>query len=336
MLTDRQKLILKIIVEEHVKTTEPVGSKSITDSGLLNCSSATIRNEMMELEKEGLIQKTHISSGRIPTEDGYRLYVNELINSNDEEKVHSFPLIDSIFNSKRISKEEAIKESMSLVSELTNYASVALGDTARKSLIKKLQFVDLGKNLGVLLLVTSNGHVESKKIIIPEDINTKQIEKVINVLNKVLFDCPISEIDNVLKDRLNSEDIRRQLEYNEQLVGVLIQAVASMFKDQVFVLGQRSLLNQPEFQDMEKAKSLYEVIDNINLVDVVDSNSNSISVKIGSDISVKAMEDCTIVSIPYNTIEGERGALAVIGPKRMEYNKVIPLLEYIAEYISKM
>ena len=337
MLTARQKKILQWIVEEYVRTAEPVGSKVLANLDDFTFSSATIRNEMAALEEMGLIQKTHTSSGRIPSEAGYKMYVEYILEQNEKDEFEEdFPMIDSIFERNLMSREQAIKESMALVADLTNYASVALGDTAHTSKIKKLQIVSLGNNLAVLLMVTDKGYVETKKIMIPDDINTKDIEKVINLLSDLLYDCPISDIDRTLRSRFAEEGIRKQIEYNEELVGVLVQAFASMAKDQYYMKGQENFFNQPEFQDIDKVKSLFEAMDDENIMQVVDVNNRSITVKIGKDNEVKAMEDCTVISVPYESSDGDRGAIAVIGPKRMDYRKVIPLLDYIASYIGKM
>ena len=336
LLTARQKKILQWIVEEYVRTAEPVGSKALASLDDFTYSSATIRNEMAALEEMGLLQKTHTSSGRVPSEAGYKVYVEYILEQNKEKEYDDFPMIDSIFERNIMSREQAIKESMALVADLTNYASVALGDTAHTSKIKKLQIVSLGNNLAVLLMVTDKGYVETKKILIPEDINTKDIEKVINLLSDLLYDCPISDIDRTLRSRFAEEGIRKQIEYNEELVGVLVQAFASMAKDQYYMRGQENFLDQPEFQDIDKVKSLFEAMDDENIMQVVDVNNRSITVKIGKDNEVKAMEDCTVISVPYESVTGDRGAIAVIGPKRMDYRRVIPLLDYIATYIGKM
>jgi len=334
MLSDRQKKILKLIIEEYVKTAEPVGSKFLAQLPDLNLSSATIRNEMASLEKMGLLLKTHTSSGRVPSEEGYKVYVRSLIES--EQKAENFPLLDEIFKRDMITTEQAIKESMSLVSELTNYASLILGGNSYKSKIKKLQFVPINQSLGVILMVTDQGYVESKKIIIPDEIDAGDIEKVVNFLNDTLYDCPISEIDYALHEKVDNEQIRMQMEYYDELIGIFVRAFASMAQDRLFLSGKTNILNQPEFKDINKAKSLIEAIEKNEVLKVIDLNEKGITVKIGAETEIKAMRDCTIISLPFENDNGERGAIAVIGPKRMEYQKVIPLLKYISKNLRKL
>lgn len=333
MLSERQMKILNWIVEEYVKTAEPVGSKSLSGLPEFQYSSATIRNDMALLEEQGYLLKTHTSSGRIPSVKGYKLYVSGILNNKNDDK--EFPMIDEIFRRNEISKDDAIKESMALVSQLTNYASVALGKSSYNARIKNLQIVKLSEYSAVMVMVTDQGYVESKKIIIPDSINFKDIEKVIKLLNETLHDCPISEIDSKLKEVQSVDDIQRSIEYYDELVGVFIRAVSEMVQDKYFVSGQTNILNFPEFQDVDKVRDIFTAMNEKDIFKIVSINNNDITVNIGNDNQIKAMEDCTVISVPYDNGNGQRGAIAVIGPTRMEYQKIIPLLDYIAKYLEK-
>lgn len=333
MLSERQMKILNWIVEEYVKTAEPVGSKSLSGLPEFQYSSATIRNDMALLEEQGYLLKTHTSSGRIPSVKGYKLYVSGILNNKNDDK--EFPMIDEIFRRNEISKDDAIKESMALVSQLTNYASVALGKSSYNARIKNLQIVKLSEYSAVMVMVTDQGYVESKKIIIPDSINFKDIEKVIKLLNETLHDCPISEIDSKLKEVQSVDDIQRSIEYYDELVGVFIRAVSEMVQDKYFVSGQTNILNFPEFQDVDKVRDIFTAMNEKDIFKIVSINNNDITVNIGKDNQIKAMEDCTVISVPYDNGNGQRGAIAVIGPTRMEYQKIIPLLDYIAKYLEK-
>ncbi len=333
MLSERQLKILNWIVEEYVKTAEPVGSKTLSNHPDFQFSSATIRNDMAILEEQGYLLKTHTSSGRIPSVKGYKLYVSMVLDNKNEPK--EFPMIDEIFKRYETSKDDAIKESMSLVSQLTNYASVALGSSSYNAKIKNLQIVKLSSFSAVIVMVTDQGYVESKKIIIPEDISFRDIEKVIRLLNETLHDCPISEIDKKLKDIQNIEDIQRSIEYYDELVGVFIRTLSDMVKDKYFVSGQTNILNFPEFQDIEKVRDIFNMMSEQNIFRLVSINNTDITVNIGQENQIKSMEDCTVISVPYDNGNGQRGAIAVIGPTRMEYQKIIPLLEYIAKYLER-
>ena len=333
MISERQLKILKWVVEEYVRTAEPVGSKALANQPNFDYSSATIRNDMAVLEELGYLLKTHTSSGRVPSVKGYKLYVSGVLEKKEQE--NNFPMIDEIFRRNETSKDDAIKESMDLVSQLTNYASVALGSSSYSARIKNLQIVKLSDFSAVMVMVTDQGYVESKKIMIPDSINFRDIEKVIRLLNETLHECPINEIDSRLKHIQNSDEIQKSIEYYDELVGVFIRAVSDMVQDKYFVSGQTNILNFPEFQDIDKVKNIFNLMNERNIFKVVSINSNDITVNIGNDNQIKAMEDCTVISVPYDNGNGQRGAIAVIGPTRMEYQKVIPLLDYIAKYLGK-
>lgn len=338
MLTERQKKILKKIVEEYVRTVEPVGSKTITEDENFYYSSATIRNDMAVLEELGYLLKTHTSSGRVPSEEGYKMYVNMMLEEQkerDEDDI-DFPLIDEIFERNKISKDQAIEETMALVSELTNYTSIVLGNNANDAIIKKIQFVEIDDNLGVLLLVTNHGYVESKKIMIPESISIEDIEKVVNILNDNLKDCSISQIDDVLKEAFQSGKIKERVHYYDMLISVFVNTISQMVEDKYFLSGQSNLMNYPEFQDVNKVKDLLKAMEQKEIMKLIDLNDTSITVKIGHDNTIKAMEDCSLITVPYEMGGGVKGAIAIIGPKRMEYSKVIPLLEYIAKNMKNL
>lgn len=338
MISKRQKMVLKAIVEEYVKTAEPVGSKILTvrPEFQLDVSPATIRNDMMTLEEEGLILKTHSSSGRVPSEAGYRLYVKEMLADENEHKKVKFPMIDEIFERDLISREQAIKESMSLVTDLTNYASIVMGSSGYNAKIKKLQFVSLYDRYAVILMITDKGNVESKKIIVPEDISIKDIEKVINFLNEILEDCPVSSIDDVVREKLTSNNFNNYIEYYDELISVFVKTFSEMAKDRYFLSGQGKILQQPEFQNASKVSELINAIEKKEIFKAINLKESGISVKIGSENQINVMKDCTVITVPYEVSDGEYGAIAVFGPTRMEYQKIIPLLEYIAKNIKKV
>ncbi|MDD3999562.1 MAG: heat-inducible transcriptional repressor HrcA [Bacilli bacterium] len=338
MLSERQKLVLKAIVEEYVQTNEPVGSKTlINDRTGLKVSSATIRNDMALLEERGLIEKTHTSSGRVPSETGYRYYVQLILSERKHiDKVESFPLIDQIFDQKLISREEAIKESMSLVSELTNYATIVLGSQSQDSRIKKVQLVGLDEKRAVVLIVTNQGYVESKKILIPEELKVEDLEKLVLMLNDVLKDCLITDIDKKIKAELKDQNFKYYLDYYDELISTFVRIFTEMVHDKYFLTGQSHILSLPEFQDVNKVKELLNTVENQEILKVVETSSNGITVRIGQENIVQALKDCTVITVPYELDDGKKGAIAVLGPTRMEYQKIIPLLEYIAENIKKV
>lgn len=341
MLTDRQKTILTAIIEQFVRTNEPVGSKLLTElpEFMLGISSATIRNEMAYLEEQGYLLKTHTSSGRVPSEEGYRFYVNEILNNKSIKSVDyedSFPLVDEILERNLLSREQAIHESMALVADLTHYTSVAMGSSGVNARIRKLQFVPLYGKYAVILMVTDKGNVESKKIIIPDMISNDEVEKVIIYLNKILYDCPISDIYERIRNSNEEIGIRDYIAYYDELIAAFVRTLTNMAKDDVFMSGKNNIFSQPEFKDTEKIKEILTTIEDEDFVKAVSFSDNSIQVRIGNENELSVMKDCSVVSVPYELDNGEVGRIAVIGPMRLEYQKIIPLLEYIAKNIKKL
>ena len=341
MLTDRQKTILTAIIEQFVRTNEPVGSKLLTElpEFMLGISSATIRNEMAYLEEQGYLLKTHTSSGRVPSEEGYRFYVNEILNNKSIKSVDyedSFSLVDEILERNLLSREQAIHESMALVADLTHYTSVAMGSSGVNARIRKLQFVPLYGKYAVILMVTDKGNVESKKIIIPDMISNDEVEKVIIYLNKILYDCPISDIYERIRNSNEEIGIRDYIAYYDELIAAFVRTLTNMAKDDVFMSGKNNIFSQPEFKDTEKIKEILTTIEDEDFVKAVSFSDNSIQVRIGNENELSVMKDCSVVSVPYELDNGEVGRIAVIGPMRMEYQKIIPLLEYIAKNIKKL
>lgn len=335
MITPRQRLVLIGIVEEYVKTNEPVGSLALSKRLELQFSTATLRNEMAQLEEMGFLEKTHTSSGRIPSERGYRLYVEEIIMKKQHDE-SNFPMIDEIFDRPNITSEMAVAESMELVTELTNYATISLGKTAYNSRIKKLEFISLKGNFAVILMVTDKGHVESKRILIPDGISIREIEKTIYVLDEALRGCLVSDIQNHLRDDITSEELKEYIHYHSELVDAFVNAFSEMAADKYHISGKYNILSQPEFQDVNKVREFLNAVERKEILRVVKSDSMGITIRIGQENELKIMQDCSVITVPYETHSGSVGAISVFGPTRMEYSKVIPLLEYIAKNMKRI
>ena len=335
MITERQKLVLIAIVEEFVKTNEPVGSLTLSKRPELKFSTATLRNDMAALEEMEYLEKTHTSSVRIPSEKGYRLYVEEIMRRNYTD-TSEFPMLDEIFERPNISSEQALYESMDMISELTNYATITLGKTAATSKIKRLEFISIKDNQAVILMVTDAGHVESKKILVPEHISKRELAKVVNVLDNVLHNVYISDIKNIMSSPNLTDDIKEYLIYHEDLVNTFINAFMDMAGDKFRMSGRYNILSQPEFQDVTKVKALFDAMERQNVVRAINFDTAGLSIKIGTENEIKVMKDCSIITVPYESKDGSVGTISILGPTRMEYVKVIPLLEYIAKNMKKI
>ena len=334
MLSKRQEIILKLIVDEFVKTADPVGSRKLSD--LLNVSSATIRNEMASLEDLGFLEKTHTSSGRIPSDKGYHYYIEKLL-TNDQDYEESFNVIDELFSNKEMKRDEAIKQAMNLLSQLTNYTTIALGPSAYGSRVKKIELVPLYENVSVLLVITNRGHVESKQITIPENTDIEEMKRVIEIFNDILFDCPIAKVSEKLHYEINEHNIKEILIYNSTIIDTFLEAFTKFTQSKYYLSGQSNMLYQPEFSDVARVRELLSFFEKNDIFKLVeDTTRTGITVKIGKENAVSAMRDCTVITVPYGFGDNSRGTIAVVGPTRMEYQRVIPLIKYLAKHMSKL
>jgi len=333
MLTTRQEMVLKLIVEEYIKTAEPVGSRTL--SKLVDFSPATIRNEMADLEDFGYLEKTHTSSGRVPSDKGYHYYIEKLIGENDT--AHGFDFIDEIFDKSYVKRDEAIRQAMNLLSQLTNYTTIALGPGAYGSKVKKIELVPLYDNQCILLIVTNMGHVESKQIAIPDNTDMTEMKRVIEIFNDILYDCPISQVSEKLHYEINTEKVKEILMYNKTIIDTFLEAFTKFTQSKYYLTGQNKILYQPEFSNVERVRELLTFFEKNDIFRLVENTDNQgLTVSIGKDNAISAMRDCTVITVPYELNEKDKGTIAIVGPTRMEYQKVIPLIKYLASQMSKL
>jgi len=332
-MTKRQEMILKLIVDEYVKSAEPIGSKMLVE--MLKVSSATIRNEMGVLEEFGYIEKTHTSSGRIPSEKGYRYYIETIV-KNLEEETNGFFEFEELFAQKEHERDEIIKEAIDLLSQATNCTAISLGPNASHSKVKKVQLVPISIHQALILVITNFGHVESKQININSAIDTEELIKVIDLLNELLVDTPISKVSEKLHYEIQHSHVKELLKYRETIVDSFIEAFSKFAQTKYYLTGQSNMLYQPEFNDIQKLRQFLSTIDNNEIFKIVETDIDGISVKIGTENQITSMHDCTVISSSYDTLDGEKGTISLVGPTRMDYRRVIPLMKYLAKHIQKL
>ena len=332
-MTKRQEIILKMIVDEYVKAAEPIGSKVLAE--MLNVSSATIRNEMGVLEDLGYIEKTHTSSGRVPSEKGYRYYIETIVRNLDEE-TDGFFEFEELFQDRDRQRDEIIKEAINLLSQATNCTAISLGPNAYHSKVKKVQLVPITSHQALILVITNFGYVESKQITLLDEIDTEELIKVIDLLNEMLVDTPISKVSEKLHYEIQHSHIKELLKYRETIVDSFIEAFSKFAQTRYYLTGQSNMLYQPEFNDIQKLREFISTIENQEIFKIVESDTDGISVKIGTENQVTSMQDCTVISSTYDTVDGEKGTISLVGPTRMDYRRVIPLMKYLAKHIQKL
>ena len=329
----RQSELLKVIVETYVKTVKPVGSKSLCQK--FHCSSATIRNEMAVLEDLGYIEKNHISSGRVPSEKGYQYYVENLM---EPEKLTGSDMLklQKIVHNQDLVLSDAINKCMEIISDLTNYASIVLGNNSADNLLKQVNIIPLDDNKVVALVCTNKGIVENKQFMIPESTDIKELIKASEIINKLLIGTPINEVASRLEFDIKPI-IAKQMHDYEAVYNIFYSAFndfVSERKEDVHISGRTKVLEQPEYNDAQSIKKLAYKLDDDNFIKeiVQDKDNDEIKVYIGEDSKVD--NNTTVIRRKYN-INGESGTIAIIGPKRMEYARVMSLLDYALGEIQK-
>ncbi len=328
MLTTRQERVLEVIIREYVKNVTPVGSKLICDE--LKCSSATIRNEMSALESMGYLEKTHISSGRIPSESGYRYYVDNLMKPKEMTGEDMLKL-QMIFNNNKLEINDCLKKSLEIISELTDYTSVVLGSSSSENKLKKVEVLPLEEDKLIAIIVTDKGHIEHKQIKI-EGVSLSEISKSVELINKLIVGTPIDEIKEKLEFEVKPV-INKYIKQHETIYNAFYDVFNDfVMKSDVSFVGKNNILNQPEFNNVEKIKKIFNKLDDYTLLEASSSDDKDINIYIGNESNVD--EDVTVIKTKYRTLDDE-GVIAIIGPKRMEYSKVVSLLNYIKENLDK-
>lgn len=335
LLTDRQLLILQVIVDDFIRSAQPVGSRSLSKKEGITFSSATIRNEMADLEEMGFIEKTHTSSGRVPSEKGYRYYVDHLL-SPQVLTQHDITIVHSIFAEKIFEFEKIIQRSASILSDLTNYTSIVLGPAVSVNKLKKIQIIPLNKETAVAIFVTDTGHVENRLFSLPSSVHASDIEKTVNILNERLNGVPLED----LNDKIYKEVailLRQHIHNYDLMLNTLAQLLKMPVTEKLFFGGKTNMLSQPEFHDISKIRDLMTMIDQEEWIsNIIRNNSKGINVKIGSENKNKIMDDCSLITATYSVGEEKLGSIAILGPTRMEYSRVISLLGILSKDLTNV
>ena len=327
MISAREEELLKLIVEDYIKNARPVGSKSLCD--IMNCSSATIRAEMNYLEEVGLLEKTHISSGRVPSEAGYRYYVDNIMKPRELNGEDMLKL-QTIVDNKSLVVNDVILKSMEIISELTHYTAVVLGNKSNNNLVQKVEVIPIDMNNIVAIVVTDKGHVEHKNIYIPGEVDPVEIKQTVDLINKLIIGTSIDSVSEVLEYQVKPI-IAKYVKQHEVLYNAFYSAFSDFTNESVSVSGRKNILMQPEFNDTDKIRDIISKFEDKEIVKSIKEEDNGINIYIGSENNFD--DDVTVIKTKY-TINGEEGTIALIGPKRMEYDRVITLLEYIKSNID--
>ena len=333
MLIDRQVVILQSIVENFITTNQPVGSKQLAQS--IDFSSATIRNDMSKLEKEGLIKKTHISSGRVPSEKGYRYYVDYIkkdyeLTSSESEK------LKELMSDKYVSEDNYLEKNAIVLSDLTDCTAVILAPTKADRRINKVEVILLSSRSILVILVTNIGEVFQQNYKLDADFTAEDIAEVNKLLQTYFYDVDMAtahviihgELEKYLKTKVNNYDM---------IVVALNRLLQNKIKKTVALGGKYNLLKQPDIDNVEKLKEVVSLLEDDKIVELLDHNvevtDSDTCIKIGKELELENIADLSLVSSKYNTSKGQ-GVIAVFGPKRMDYSKIMTLIGCVRDNLN--
>lgn len=335
-LNDRKIQILKAIINDYIATAEPVGSRTLAKKYDLGVSSATIRNEMSDLEDMGLIIQPHTSAGRIPSELGYRLYVDRLMNTSEltpKEQEFLYSVVSG--NITRI--EYLMEETAKAISMLTNYTTIISEPILKRTALKQIRLMPLDESAIMLIIVTEGNFVKNHIIRVNKAPSDEDLFSVSVKINNILKGHTLEDINEHTIMALQKE-----LKEYSGLLKPVLKAVQKTIRSaenvHLHMSGAKNILTFPEFSDISKATEIFRAFEEKNnLVSLLeDAKSNDIRILIGNEINIKEMKDCSVITTTYNMGENTKGSIGIIGPTRMNYNQVVSVLNEMVKNIENV
>jgi heat-inducible transcriptional repressor len=334
-LNDRSRHILQVIIEEYIATAEPVGSRTITRRDGVNLSPASVRNVMSDLEEMGFLSSPHTSAGRIPTDRAYRFYVNTLLqlgkvsNAQEEQLLERLPLQGG--DASRI-----LRETSRMLSSLSHCAGIVLAPRFTENVLRHLEFVKLGGRRLLAILVTEHGIVHNKLVELQEDISGEDLVRMTNYLNTLLQGLPMTEVRRRLIEQMQNDKVKYD-SLLDRALRLSKQALADTEAD-LFIVGQSTFFNQPEFADTSRMKELFRAFEEKGqLLELLDRclAADGVQIFIGNETNLNPA-GMSVITSAYRSGSRKLGVLGVIGPTRMGYASVIPIVDYTARLVSRL
>lgn len=324
-MDERKIKILQAIIDDYIDTAEPVGSRTIAKKYDLGISSATIRNEMSDLEEMGYLVQLHSSSGRIPSDKGYRLYVDKLMKHTDISQEEELMIKNMILSPSIYEMEKAIKQSVLLLSTLTRLTCVVRAPSVRKSFLKSIQLLYIDKLDVLLVVLTDNGVIKNNVIRVKAIVDNEKISKLNDILNVFLKGLTIEEISHNL-----IVELKDSLKDHEEIIDTLVESVFESLNESgttaVYLEGVRNIFDYPEYRDIEKAKNFLTLLDDKQNIKSLLGSEQGVSVSIGSENFLDEAKECSIITAVYGIKGRTLGSIGIIGPTRMNYSKTIAIL----------
>lgn len=334
MLNERKKKILQIIIEDYISSAEPVGSRTIARKYDLGLSPATIRNEMSDLELLGYLEQPHTSAGRIPSAQAYRFYVDALIELGTLTD-NDMALIDGWYNERRRNIDDIFQSTAKILSRMTQNVSMVLTNQQTIANFCYLKFLPLDSQHAILCIVADDGSIDTNVVDIPLGMSSEEMDYLAGKMSKLLEDRNLSDISVEILQNVHTDVVEDKLIFSS-----LLQAVRKMTgrrqEQKVFLGGTKQLLNQPEFRDVERVRNLLGILEEEKVLkDLLQGGEDSgLKVTIGSENKFTGIQDCSMVQTTYRLNGQIVGTMAVLGPTRMEYGKVISVMDYLHKYLK--
>nr|WP_321529734.1 heat-inducible transcriptional repressor HrcA [uncultured Desulfuromonas sp.] len=337
-LNERSLSILEAIVEGHIASGEPMGSRTIARQQKMPLSPATVRNVMSDLEEMGYIISPHTSAGRIPTDKGYRFYVDTMLrvrNLSEAEQRN----IDAFCQSDNLRTQELLKKAGRILSSMSSYTGLVLAPRFDATIFRHIEFLPLSQGRLLVILVSRSGLVQNKVIELDGDMpSAHELEQIMNYLNSSLSGMTIQQVRSRLVEQMREEKAR----YDELMCHALALSTKvfdSDMEDDVIIEGVSNVLNQPEFSDIERMRRLFEAFEQKHhLIDLLDKSQQAegVQIYIGSQSEYQEFDGCSLITAKYTRGDQILGSLGVIGPSRMAYSQVVPVVDYTARLVSRV
>jgi heat-inducible transcriptional repressor len=334
-MDERKQRILQALILDYIATGDPVGSRTIAKKYKLGVSSATIRNEMADLEEMGLIEQPHTSAGRVPSQGGYRYYVDRLMEKKPlPDAVKGY--IEEVLLARINEIEALIQVSSKLLSQLTNYTALVMAPTFGKNKLRYIQLLPLGKNKVVLVIVLDNGHVEHRTLELSFSLREEEFQYISHALNSHLQGLSLEQWKSGVLQAIYYEFAQQKRLLNE-VIELIKNALSAEYDNKVYLGGTLNILDQPEFKDVEKVKELLELLEEEQVLkDVLNSGQGiGLAVKIGTENSYEGMKDCSLITATYELDGKVIGTLGVLGPTRMEYANAVSIVEFLTSTLAE-
>lgn len=334
MLNVRKKKILQLIIEDYISTAEPVGSRTIARKYNLGISPATIRNEMSDLEMLGYLEQPHTSAGRIPSAQAYRFYVDSLLEPGALTD-NDMALINSWFRERRRSIDEIFQSTAKILSRMTQNVSMVLANKSDKAVFRYMKFLPLDDRHAILCIVTDDGNVDNCVVEIPLGMRPEELDYMAGRVSRLLEGKELAEISDTLLGTVHTDIVEDKLLFTS-LLNTINKMNRKHQQQRVFLGGTKQLLSQPEFRDMDRVRDLLGILEEEKVVrDLLLAGEDSgLKITIGSENKFTGIQDCSMVQATYRLNGQVVGTMAVLGPTRMEYSKVISVMDYLHKYLK--